>query len=228
MATHQDLRPTASDEPEYEIDSFELLWEQHKSKIIGGAIALVVIVAVVFGWLWISSAHKSAAEAAFAAAKSPTDYRAVIDQYGGSPVAGDAALLLAGSLRAEKKFDDANQVLNQFVEKQPTHPFAPLAKVAVAENLALAGKSDEAVKALEAVAQSDGKSFAAPYALWLAAELNTAQGNREQAMRAYRELQRSFPESVAAQVAAPSAQALESVVAPAATPAPAPSATPAL
>ena len=42
MATHQDLRPTASDEPEYEIDSFELLWEQHKGKIIGGAVALLL------------------------------------------------------------------------------------------------------------------------------------------------------------------------------------------
>lgn len=222
MATHQDLRPTASDEPEYEIDSFEMLWEQHKSKIIGGAIAFVVILVVVFGWIFAVNARKAAAEAAFAAAKSATDYRAVIDQYGSSPVAGDAALLLAGSLRGEKKFDDANQVLNQFVAKQPTHPFAPLAKVAVAENLALAGKTDEAVKALEAVSQSDVKSFAAPYALWLSAELNTSQGKREQALHDYRELKRSFPESVAAQVAAPAAHALEAV----ATTAPAPKTAP--
>lgn len=208
MATHPLNPPSASDEPIYEIDPFELLWAQHKGKIIGGAIALVAIIVAVFAWYFVKTSRENASEAAFAAAKTPADYQAVIDKYSSLPVAGDAALLLGKSLRDEKKFDEANAVLDRFVAKQPDHPFAPLARVAAAENLALAGKVDEATKALEAVAQSSGNSFAAPVALLIAAETQTAQGQRDAALKTYRELQRSFPTSIAAQVAAPAAEAL--------------------
>jgi TolA-binding protein len=213
MATNP-FPPPASDEPVYEIDPFELFWEKHKAQIIGGAVALVAAIVVVFSWYFITASRESAAESAFAAAKAPADYRAVIDKYPSLPVAGDAAMLLGKSLRDEKKYDEANGVLNQFVKAQPKHPFAPLARVAVAQNLALAGKIDEATKALEAVAQSDPASFAAPVALLIAAETEAAQGQREAAVRIYRELQRTFPTSVAARVAAPTAEALTVLVSP--------------
>lgn len=214
MATNPYPTPPASDEPIYEIDPFELLWEKHKSKIIGGAVALVLIIAAAFAWFFITTARANASEAAFAAAKTPADYRAVIDKYPSLPVAGDAALLLGKSLRGEKKYDEANAVLDRFAQTQPKHPFAPLARVAAAENLALAGKIDEATKALEAVAQSDASSFAAPVAMLIAAEIQAAQGQREAATRVYRELQRTFPTSVAARVAGPTAEALNALSAP--------------
>lgn len=216
MATNPHTPPSASDEPVYEIDPFELLWEQHKNKIIGGAIALVAVIGAVFAWYFIKTSCENASETAFAAAKTPADYQAVIDRYSSLPVAGDAALLLGKSLRDEKKYDEANAVLDRFVQAQPKHPFAPLARVASAENLALAGRIDEAAKVLEAVAQSDGASFAAPVALLIAAETRTAQGQRDAAIRIYRELQRTFPTSVAAQVAAPTAEALNALIATAA------------
>ncbi len=220
MATPKTLPATpASDEPEYELDSFEMLWELHKSKIIGGAVAFVVVLAAVFGWFIIGNARKTAAEAAFAAATTPADYRSVVDKYAYSPVAGDASLLLAKSLRDEKKYDEANQILAAFMKAQPEHPLAPLAKIASAENLALSGRTDEAAKALETLAQTDAASFAAPYALWIAAELKSAQGQREAAVRAYRELERTFPTSVSAQVAAPAADALAAIAAPSPAPA---------
>ncbi len=78
MAPKNPYIPTASDEPVYEIDSFELLWEQHKSKFIGGAIAVVVIFGAVFGWLAYSSAQRAGGEQAFGAAKAAADYQAVI------------------------------------------------------------------------------------------------------------------------------------------------------
>jgi TolA-binding protein len=224
MSTKNPYIPAASDEPVYEIDSFELLWEQHKSKIIAAAIGIVVVFVVVFGWLAFSSAQRAAAESAFDVAKTPADYQAVIDKYPSSVVAGDAALLLAKSLRDEKKYDDANKVLNQFAERQPKHPFAPLAKVAAAENLALSGKLEDAAKALEAVSQTDAKSFAAPYALLLEAELKTAQGQRESALQAYRELSKTFSSSISSRASAPAIEAIESMMpaaAAAATPAPA-------
>jgi TolA-binding protein len=212
----------ASDEPVYEIDTLELFWEQHKGKVIAGVLALVVAIVAVFGWMLVSNARMAAAEDAFSGAKTPADYQAVIAKYGSSPVAGDAALLLAKSLRDEKKYDEANQVLDRFAKTQPKHPLAPLAKVAAAENLALAGKIDEATQALENVALTDSQSFVAPFALLVEAELKSAQGKREGALQAYRQLAKTFPNSTATMASAQSYAALESLM-----PAPAASATPA-
>lgn len=212
MATNPHASLPASDEPDYEIDSFELLWERHKGRIIAGAIALVVIAVAAVSWLAISAARTHAAEAAFAAAKTPADYEAVISKFGFSPVAGDAALLLAKAQRDEKKFDAANATLNQFLASQPEHPLAPVAKIAAAENLALAGKVDEAVQAFTTLAQTDSKTFVAPYALNLAAELRAAQGKREDALKIYRELQQAYPTSISAQISRPAAESLEAVL----------------
>jgi TolA-binding protein len=212
----------ASDEPVYEIDSIELFWEQHKSKVIAGALALIVAIVLLFGWMIASSSQRAAAEAAFAGAKTDADYQAVIAKYGSSPVAGDAALLLAKSLRDAKKYDEANQVLDRFVKAQPKHPFAPLAKVATAENLALAGKPEQAAQALQNIALTDSKSFVAPFALLVQAELETAQGKREAALQAYRQIAKTFPTSTAAMASAQAYEALEALV-----PTPAASATPA-
>jgi TolA-binding protein len=220
--THKEpYAPAASDEPVYEIDSFELLWEQHKGTIIASVVAIVVIVAAVFGWMIVSNAKRTAAEQAFGSATTPAGYQAVIDQYPSSPVAGAAALLVAKSLRDEKKYDEANKVLDQFVKTQPEHPFAPLAKVAAAENLALAGKFDDAEKALEMVSQTDAKSFAAPFSLLLEAELKSANGQSDGALRAYRQLAKSFPASTATRASAQAYEALESMAPPAAAPTPA-------
>jgi TolA-binding protein len=212
---HEVHSSTASDEPVYEIDSFELLWEQHKGKIIAGAIAIIAIVAGVFGWLIVSSSQKAAVEKAYGDAKTPADYRAIVEKYPSSPLAGNASLLLAASLRTEKKYDEANQVLDQFAKTQPEHPFAPLAKVAAAMNTALAGKIDNAETALGAVAQSDPKSFAAPFALMVDAELKSAQNRREDALKVYLELSKTFPESVATRATSSELQTLEAMSAPA-------------
>jgi TolA-binding protein len=208
----RDIQPEpASDEPVYEIDSFELLWEQHKGKIIGGAVALVVIIVGVFGWLILSHAQRVGAESAYGTAKTPADYRAIIEKYPRSPLAGNASLLLASALRGEKKYDEANQVLGDFVKRQPEHPFAPLAKVAAAMNSVLAGKPADAESQLQAVATGDATSFAAPFALALEAELQMAGGQRAQALKTYRELVQTHPSSVSARVATPYVQALEAL-----------------
>jgi TolA-binding protein len=206
--TREHSMSSATDEPIFEPDSLELFWEQHKSKVIGGAIALVLAIAGVFGWLIVTSSQRHAAEAAFGAAKTADEYRAVIASYPSQPVAGDAALLLAKSLRGEKKYDDANAVLDQFIKSQPEHPFMPLAKLAAAQNLALAGKTDDAEKAFEQIAQTDAKSFAAPVALAFSAQLKTVSGDREGALATYRELTAQFPTSIAAKATQQLMQAL--------------------
>ena len=120
----------ASDEPIYDVgpDSFEIIWAKYKVAIIGGAIAILVVLVAVFGWMSYSHSAKVAAERDLAGAKSADELRAVIDGHKGSLVAGDAAMLLAAILRGEEKLDEANAVLKEFRESQPEHPFAPLAR----------------------------------------------------------------------------------------------------
>jgi TolA-binding protein len=211
----------ASDEPVYEIDSFEMLWELHKGKIIAGAIAGIAIVVGVFGWLFVTSSQRAAAEKAYGDAKTAADYSAIIEKYPSSQLAGNASLLLAESLRGEKKYAEANKVLDQFVKVQPEHPFAPLAKVAAAMNTALAGKPADAEGQLESVALSNSKSFVAPFALMMEAELKSAQGKREDALKTYIELAQTFPSSIAMRAASPAMESLQSLSPPAASPTPA-------
>lgn len=211
MARHGDYQPIASDEPVYEIDSFELIWAKYKFAIIGGAVAIVAIIAGVFAWITIDNANRAKAAAAFAEATDPAAYRGIIEQYPKSPVAGNAALLLAGSLRQEGKLDEANAVLQKFVDSQPKSAFAPLAKIAIAENKAKADDLKQAEQELQSVADVDSQSFAAPFALMLEAELQLATWNRNEALRTYRQLFTAYPGSVSAQASAPQYDALDAM-----------------
>lgn len=195
MAT-RDSYTSASDEPAYEIDSFELLWEQHKGKIIFGIVAVLAIVGGFFGWLYTSSVNKAAAAEAYAGATTPDAWREVIAKYPKSPVAGNAALLLAQSLRDEGKLDEANKVLADFAAAQPKAQFAPLASLAIAENEALAGKTEEAAESLQLISETDASSFVAPFALMMKTELHLANWERDAALRTLDLLYANFADSV--------------------------------
>ncbi len=216
------LPSAASDEPIYDtsLDSFEMIWAKYKAAIIGGAVAIVVVLVAVFGWLSWSHSARVAAANEFATAKTAEELRAVIDKHGGSVVAGNAALLLAKMQRDEKKLDEANATLREFRDAQPEHPLAPLAGIALAENAALAGNSDDAVKELQTVADANAKSFAAAPALLFKAELLLATGDRNEALRTFQKLESQYATSVAAQSAEPVYRSLEAIARPAAVAAP--------
>lgn len=213
MATRNSYS-TASDEPVYEADSFELLWEQHKAKIILGIVVVLAVVGGGFGWFFLSSANKAAAAEAFSSATTPEAWAEVIAKYPKSAVAGNAALLLAQSLRNEKKIDEANKVLEDFVAAQPKAQFAPLAKLAVAENQALAGNLDEAGKSLQSISETDADSFVAPFALMMKAELHLAQWQRNDALRTFDLLYTNFPETVSGDSSESLAESLRAMARP--------------
>lgn len=219
MASH-DSYSNASDEPVYEIDSFEMLWEQHKGKVIAGVVVVLVAIGGVFGWLLVSNSNSKAAIEAFAAAKTPEQWREVIAKYPKSPSAGNAALLLAQSLRDEKKIDEANKVLEAFASSQPDNQFAPLASLAIAENEALAGKLEEAKKSLQLIGETGSKSFVAPFALMMKAELHVALWERTDALRAYEMLYRDFDDTVSGDSSEQAYQALVAQARPTAAPTP--------
>ncbi len=217
MARPEDDYIPASDEPviEPEIDSFELLWEKHRTAIIAGGIALVVLIAGFIGWITVTTTTRNASQADFAAASTPDAYRAIIEKYPRTVVAGNSALLLAKALRDEDKLDEANQVLADFVKALPDHPFAPLASVAIAENEALAGKMSEAIQSLQLVADTHTKSFVAPVALMLKADLALSTGDRNTSLQTHQALSRLFNTSVASDSSAATFDALQALARPA-------------
>ncbi len=217
MANQTNLPSEATDEPIYDsnLDDFEVFWAKHKGRLIIGAIALLVVLVVAASWFAVARSARIAAETAFANAKTAEELRAVIDERGGKVVAGNAAMLLALMQRDADDLEAANATLTKFVEAQPGHPFAPLAKVALAENLALVGKSGDAEGELQSVVDVTGDSFAAPVAMLFKAELLLAEGDRNEALKTYQRLADQYPRSVAAQSAEPVFRELEAMATPA-------------
>src|SRR5436190_17404170 len=145
-------------------DPYEF-WILHKTKII--ALGVLFIVALVgYTIFTINENHsRAAAEVAYAAAKTPDDFRKVAQEHSGQPAAGNALLQLAAQLRNEGKLDEANATLHKFISEYPEHPMLAGAWLALAENAEAAGKQDDALTGYQKVLTTFPGSFAAPLAL---------------------------------------------------------------
>lgn len=206
-----DIPPSATDEPVFEIgpSALELTWEKHKTSILVGGGAVIVAVIAFFGTMAVTHANKGAAMDALSLAVSPAEYRAVIDNYPGSVVSGNASLLLATALRDDDKPDEARAVLDQFLQSQPQHPLAPLALVGLA---GLATDPADAKANLQRILDEYPSSFAAPYAMFSEAEDALATGDRQAALEGFQRLSRQHPSSVGAAAGQGTLMALESLV----------------
>jgi len=195
--------PESSEEEEIIQAGFDplLFWDQYRQVILlaGGAILLGL---VIFGaYEYNQSRAIAAAATALAQASTEDDYSQIIAKYPGSVAAGDASLLLAGKLRDDKKYDEALQVLQAFLDKNPTHPLAHAGDLSIAETLEAEGKTDDAIAKYQEVAAKYPDSYSAPLALLAQANLFKYQGKTEDARRAYENFVAQFPDSVFAQQA---------------------------
>jgi TolA-binding protein len=199
--------PEPSDEDEIEEEIIEsgfdalYFWDQHWQIIlVAGGVILLGLAA--FGiYEYNQSRLVAAAGAALAEASSEDDYRQVMDKYGGTVAAGDASLFLGGQLRDDKKYDDATQVLQAFVDKYPKHPLAHAGELSIAETLEAQGKLDEAVSKYQEVAAKYPDTYSAPLAVLAQANILRYQGKIEDARRVYENFVAQFPDSVFAQQA---------------------------
>lgn len=214
----EEPRQPVSDEPyiEPDVSAFEILWIKHRPAFIAGFAMLALAIIGVGGWIAYTQVRHHNAVAAFAGANDAEALRAVIDKYPSSVVAGNAALLLAGIERDAGNLDGANSLLADFARRQPRHPFAPVAKLAIAENAALAAEFDTALAGLQGVSDEFPGSFVAPFALLQKAELSLALNNRNEALRTLEVLSRLYPSSVSAESSTPVFDALMAMARPAA------------
>ena len=140
-------------------------WERFRKPIIATAI-IVLLAAIAFtGYRFYSDRRAAAASAALASANTAQEYQQVIADYGNTPAAGDAYILLAEAQRKEKKFTEANKTLETFIAKYPQHEFVSTAKMAMAANLDSMGKTDDALKMYQQIASAYPNSYAAPLAM---------------------------------------------------------------
>ena len=182
---------------------FDLLafWEEHQSKIILGAIVILLAAGGFVSFQLASVRKVNNAQAALATASSVDQLQAVIKDFQGTAAAGNASLLLAGKLRDEKKYDEAIAVLREFVDKNPAHPLAGGGALSIAATLEVQGKVDEAVQAYQDVATKYPESYAAPFALLAQANIESSKGKPSDARRSYESIVSLYPESLLAQQA---------------------------
>lgn len=178
-----------------------LFWDQHRVSIL--AAAAVIVVGLV-GYGYYSYAHGqmiAAAGAALTEATTADDYRAMIAKYPGTVAAGDASLMLGAKLKEARKYDEAIEALQDFVDKHPTHPMAGGADLSIAEALEEEGKKDEAVAKYAEVAAKYPEGWVAPMAVLDQANLLAAMGKTADARRLYENFVSQFPDSTLSQEA---------------------------
>lgn len=176
-------------------------WDIHKNKIIAyGSLALIALVG--YSVYSIQKQQKDdAARALYAQASTPTDYKAVIDTAPGSVVAGDASLLLADSLRSEKKYDEALATLRDFIAKEPQHPLIPGAWLSISSTLELQGKQQEAIDSYQKTAAQFPNAYSAPLAKAAQGRLLAEAGKKEEARVLFEDIIAHHPQSAIAREA---------------------------
>jgi len=207
---------SAPDEQLIDPGSFEaeLFWQKHRKTILGGGVAVIVLIVVSIIWLISSHNTKLAAEAQFADARTPDAWRAVISNYPGSQPAADASFLLAESLRESGKIDDSNAVYRKFLEDFPDHPMVGGARLGLAENLEIQNKLDDAIGALQQVQVANSGSYAAQMAMLLEGRILVRQNKLEDARRILTGLVSTYPTSPAARLAGAQLQGLMPLMSP--------------
>ena len=190
-------------EPVSSDSSIELtvFWIENKKKILTYATVLAAALAFYGLYALYVQQRTNAAQELYAKATSEADLRAVMQKYGSTRLAGDAALQLADKLRGEKKYDEAATVLQEFVKKYPQHPLISGAWVSLATTYELQNKLDQAYDTYQQVATKYPEAYTTPIAMLAQGRINVARNKKDAAKAIYQDVAARFPESIYAREA---------------------------
>lgn len=172
------------------------IWYLYKTKIlmyVGIIAAALAIFAIV---QFMQYRRTTGSQSLYEQAQTEADFRAVIQQYPGTAVAGNAALRLADKLRAEKKYDEAVTVLRTFVEKSPEHPLAAGGWTSLGATYEAQGKLDEALQANASAISKYPDAYTTPIAMMAQARIYVLKGKKDDARRTYQDVAGRFQQSM--------------------------------
>ncbi len=174
-------------------------WDEHKNKIIGYTVAVLLLILGYGSYALISQRKAAAARESYATATDVAGFESVIKDHPGTIVAGNASLRLAEELRREGRYADAIATLNAFIAKEPQHPLISAAWNSIGITYELEGKTEEALTAYQETAAKYPEAYTAPIALNSQARLLAAQGKKNEARQVLQDVVARFPETAFAQ-----------------------------
>lgn len=192
-----------------------VFWHKFKGQIIG-VILLTALAIIGFGaYQLYSNKQNDSAATALASAKTADDFQRVIKDYGSTPAAASAALLLADEQRKAGKLAESNATLQAFIDKHPKHELTGTAGLGIAANLEKMGKTDEALARYRQIAKDEPQSFVAPLALVSQVPLLKTKNQIDEARVAYETVINQYPQSIWAMQAMQDLRTLKAANAPA-------------
>ena len=186
-------------------------WENHKSKILAGVLAIVVVALGAVGVTAWQSKARSEAAAALAQASAPAEWRAVWEAHPRTPAGVNAALLLAAALRNEGDLPASSAVYEALLaQKGGIEALLPEAALGLAQNGLLQSPENPsaAVEAFREVAARFPGKPAAAVALLTEGEILVQAKQEAEAAAVFRNLMADYPGSIPARVASAQLQAI--------------------
>lgn len=190
------LMPTATPPSRDVAIETRVFWERFKKEIAAALLILLLGVIAFAGYRFYTDRRVAAASALLAIAKTAQEYQQVIDRYPNTAAAADAYILLAEAQRKEKKFAEANTMLQTFIAKFPQHELVSTARMAMAGNLESMGKTDEALAMYQQVASANPNGFNAPVALLSQVYILKAKNRNDDARRICENIMTQYQTSV--------------------------------
>jgi tetratricopeptide (TPR) repeat protein len=174
----------------------QVFWLRFRNEIIAAAAILLLAGGGFLGYRLYRDRQASAASALLSGAKNAQDYQQIIARYPNTPAGASAYLLLAEAQRSEKKYAEANETLQTFIDKNPEHELVPSARMAMAANFESMGKPNEALSIYQQIAAKYPKNFNAPLALISEVPLLKASKRIEEARLACEKVMTDYRDSL--------------------------------
>lgn len=208
-----DNAPEAIEELEQALTTTENFLETNQKTLTIGFIAILVIVAMIFGFihLYQNPREKAAAEEMFVsvanfekdsfqlALNGDAEYLGLIDiieEYSGTPQANRAYYYAGVALLNSGEFESAKEYLSNFSSDDII--LAPIAEGAIGDAECELGNREAAISQYLKAAKVSDNNMTAPIYLMKAANLYELDGNKEKALEIYSQIKENYKKSIEA------------------------------
>ena len=172
------------------------IWYMYKTKILTYA-GIVAAALIFFGAYELHSYQQTTgSQSLYDKAETVADFQAVLKKYPGTVAAGNAALRLGDKLREEKKYDESEAVLRDFVAKNPGHPLASGGWTSLAATYEMQGNLEAALEANASAIAKFPDNYTTPIAMTAQARIYLMKGQKDDARRIYQDIMARFPRSL--------------------------------